>query len=363
MKNILITGCGGAPTLNFARSLRDADPEHKEYHLVGIDSDKFTIHRSECDCSYICPSATDLSYLPYVLEIIKRERIDFIHTQPEIEVFVIGKNRDSIKAAGCRLLMPRQETVEILRDKFESYKIWENNGIKVPKNIFLNSVDDLKKAFAELGESIWIRETIGAAGKGSLSRPNFELAKAWIDFREGWGKTVAAEHLTSRTTTWQSLWFNGKLVAGQGRERLYWEMSSRAQSGVTGITGTGKIINDKDIADLAVKCITTVDKEPHGIFSVDFTYDKDVLPNPTEINIGKFFTTHHFITSAGCNMPHIMTQLAFGEYNGEFNLIDPCQPDLYWVRGMDVRPKLVKGVEIKAKVEEYNEILNKIRGV
>lgn len=183
------------------------------------------------------------------------------------------------------------------------------------------------------------------------------MAKAWINMRNSWGNTVAAEHLEKRTTTWQSLWHNGKLVIGQGRERLYWEAGNRAQSGVTGITGTGKTIRDKKLANLAIRCIKAVDPKPNGIFSVDFTYDKKDVPNPTEINIGKFFTTHHFLSRTGANMPKILLELALGEYKGKYNIIDPCKTEMYWIRGVDKFPTLVSAKEVAAKEKEFLRLL------
>ena len=356
-----MTGCGGAPTTNFVRSLRDDDPHREKYFIVGVDQDVYTVHRSECDVSYLGPSAKDEHYIDYLLEIIRKERIVFLHTQPEIEVYTVGKYRTRVTEAGCRLLMPRQETIEILRDKLKSYLVWSRAGIAVPRNMEIGSEEDLQKAFSVFGENIWIRETVGAAGKGSLSRPSYVLAKAWIDYRKGWGHTVAAEHLSARTTTWQSLWYGGKLVVGQGRERISWEMGNRTQSGVTGITGTGKIVNDPAVAALAVRCITAADEKPHGIFSVDFTYDKKGIPNPTEINIGKFFTTHHFITRAGCNMPAIMVALAFGEYQGGYGIVNPCKEGLFWVRGMDREPMMVAESEITGMQKNYENLMRSLQ--
>ena len=50
------------------------------------------------------------------------------------------------------------------------------------------------------------------------------------------------------------------------------------------------------VDEIALRAITAVDGSPHGIFSVDLTYDDEGVPNPTEINIGRFFTTHLFFT-------------------------------------------------------------------
>ena len=360
MKRILATACGGPSTLSFTRSLRDADPKGEKYYIIGTDCDRFNIHRAEVNVAYLCPKATDPRYIPFIKNLIKKERIDFLHSQPEIEAFIIGKHRDEILSIGCKLFMPSQKTIELLRDKGESVKIWKQAGIKVPETIDIHNESDLKRAFATFGRDIWIRETIGAAGKGSLSRPTYEMALAHINARNIWGKTVAVEHLTKDTITWQSIWHNGKLVVAQGRKRLYWAFGNRAQSGVTGLTGTGITISNPELDKLAIKCIIAADPEPHGIFSVDFTYDKDGVPNPTEINIAKFFTTHHFITRTGCNMPDILVQLAFDEYKDPYDIFNPCKPNMYWIRGIDVLPVLLHESEIKAKEDEYRQLLKDI---
>ena len=246
MKRILVTACGGPSTLSFTRSLRYADPDRNKYYIVGTDCDKYNIHRAEVDRAYLCPRATDPDYIPFIKHLIKKEKIDFLHSQPEIEIFAIGKHRDEILTSGCRLFMPPQETIELLRDKAKSTQVWKHAGIRVPESIEIHNEDDLKRAYAKFGQDIWIRERIGAAGRGSLSRPTYEMALAHINARNIWGQTMAAAHLTNDTITWQSIWENGKLVVAQGRKRLYWAFANRAQSGVTGLTGTGVTVSDPE---------------------------------------------------------------------------------------------------------------------
>ena len=360
MRRVLVTACGGPSSLSFTRSLRDAGLKRRKYHIIGTDCDKYNIHRAEADKTYLCPRATDVEYIPFLKHLIKKERIEFLHSQPEIEAYTIGKHRDEILATGCKLFMPSQKTLELLRDKGKSYKVWRRAGITVPDNIEIHGADPLKQAFDKFGRDIWIRETIGAAGRGALSRPTFEMATAHINDRKMWGKTVAAAHLTKDTVTWQSIWCDGQLVVAQGRKRLYWAFANRSQSGVTGLTGTGVTISDPKLDRLAIKCIVAADVKPHGIFSVDFTYDKNGVPNPTEINISKFFTTHHFITKTGCNMPHILIQLAFGDYKGAVNIRNPCEPNMHWIRGIDVIPVLLHERDIETKVDKYVKMLEKV---
>jgi carbamoyl-phosphate synthase large subunit len=85
--------------------------------------------------------------------------------------------------------------------------------------------------------------------------------------------------------------------------------------------------------------IRAIDGKPHGIFGVDMTYDNQGWPNPTEINIGRFFTTHYFFTKAGLNLPEIYCNIAL---NNTFPVlerkINPLPNGLLWIRGMDVEP-------------------------
>lgn len=215
---------------------------------------------------------------------------------------------------------------------------------------------DLKEAFTNFGPTIWIRAVTGAAGKGSLPTDNYNQAKAWLDFHEGWGSFSAAACLEQESITWQSIWNEGELVVAQGRKRIYWEFANRAPSGITGLTGTGVTISNPQLDDLAQRTIHAVDKKPHGIFSVDMTYDRDGIPNPTEINIGRFFTTHFFFTKAGLNMPQIYVKLAFNEKLPHIDKkINSLAEGIAWVRGMDVEPILTDMSTIEKAESELEQ--------
>lgn len=354
MRRILVTAAGGAPAINFTRSLRDAKDD---YFLLGVDANPYTINRAETDAKELCPKATDENYIPYLNFLIEKYDIELIHAQPDIEVGVISANRDKLK---CKTFLPDPETVDILRDKFRSYDMWQKNNVPVPQTILINNEDDLKKSYELFGEDIWLREIQGAAGKGSFSGPQYKEALQHIENAQGWGRFTAAERLTPRTVTWMSIYYKGKLIVAQTRERLYWEHSNRTQSGVTGITGTGKTVSDPKIDEVSIQSIFAIDKEPHGIFSVDMTYDNKGVPKLTEINIGKFFTTHYFFTKAGINFPEIFVKLAFDESVDYNQVINPLPDGLNWIRGMDIEPVLISDSEIEKINTTYEEQLTRI---
>jgi len=349
LKKILITAAGGAPALNFVRSLRESKDK---FWIVGVDSNKYTLQRAEVDEKFLIPKVKDESYSKVLMDIIKETNVEFLHCQMSYEMIMISELRDKLN---LKTFLPSHNTIVTCEDKYASYAYWKKANLPVPETRFLNNEQDLKESFKQFGPKLWLREISGSAGKGSLPTIDFEEAKRWIDLHKGWGKFTAAECLEPETITWQSIWNNGELVVAQGRKRLYWEFSNRTPSGVTGITGTGVTVSDPVVDEIALKAILAIDKKPNGIFGVDLTYNKAGVPNLTEINIGRFFTTHYFFTAAGLNMPDIYVQLGFGEAPEKIEKkINPLPENLAWVRGMDCEPILIP----MNKINEYEIALN-----
>jgi carbamoyl-phosphate synthase large subunit len=158
--------------------------------------------------------------------------------------------------------------------------------------------------------------------------------------------------LTPDTVTWLSIWYEGELVVAQSRERRGWTHGNRSISGVTGVTKIGVTCDKNDVTRIAMEAVKAVDAKPHGIFGVDMAYDKAGVPNPTEINISRFFTTVLFFTEAGLNMPEIFKDIAlYGEFPRLEKKINPLPNGLLWLRGMDVVPRLMTEAAISQEIQ------------
>lgn len=342
MRTILITGAGGSASTNYVRSLRLAK---EKFNIIGADYNKFYLQRAETDKRYLVPRADHPDYISALNRIILENRVDFIHAQNDAEVCKVAVNKDNLI---CRTFMPKITTVLTCQNKWESREAWELSGIEHPKTFLIKDEDSLMEAFSKIKGAMWIRDIQGAGGKGSLKTDDFQVAEEWIKFKQGWGIYTIAEYLSERSTTFTTIWKDGLLIAGQGRKRLYWELGPAFLSGVSGATGAGATDNDPLVADMAIKAILAIDKEPNGIFSVDMTYGQDNVPYPTEINIGRFFTTHFFFAKAGFNMALIYTRLGLGEKIG-VQKINPLKEGLVWIRGMDFEPVLTTMEKINAE--------------
>lgn len=351
MAKILIAGAGGAPSEGVIQSLLKAGGDE----VIGMGSEPSDLVLSAAQRKYYMPYANTPEYRERLLALLQLERPDLLHFQNDLEIWHASLLRDEILATGTKLFMPDHDVIDTCVHKHKSYQAFVNAGVPVPRNIAIDNEDDLRRAFAELGDAsgkIWLRAaSIGGGGKGSIPTADYALAKAWIDHYKGWGDFVAAQMLTPDTITWLSIWYHGELIVAQSRERRGWTHGNRSISGVTGVTKVGVTCDNAQATEIAIAACKAVSPKPHGIFGVDMAYDSAGVPNPTEINISRFFTTVRFFTEAGLNLPAIFKDL--GLYGTRPQLARPINPlpnDLLWLRGMDVVPRLMTAEQMQQEI-------------
>ncbi len=349
MSKILIAGAGGAPSEGVIRSLLECDGCDE---IIGMGSEPTDLVLSRAQRKYYVPYANTPEYESALMHILDTEHPDLIHFQNDLEIYHSSLLRDKIHAKGVRTFMPDHEVIDTCVHKYKTWKKLKSAGITVPENILIHNEAELNDSFERLGDAegkIWLRaSSIGGGGKGALPTSDRQLAKCWIERYQGWGDFVAAEMLTPDTVTWMSIWYEGELVAAQTRKRRGWTHGNRTVSGVTGVTKVGETCSDTLVDEISMATIHAVSSKPHGIFCVDMAYDKEGIPNPTEINISRFFTTVLFFTRAGVNFPKIFKDIAlYGEFPKITRKINPLPDGLLWLRGMDTEPMLLTEQEIK----------------
>ena len=348
---ILITGAGGPAGVNVIKSLKEA-PDAP--FILGVDVNPYHIEfvRPLADAVALVPRCTADNYVEELNKLIAKYEIDFIHTQPDVEVRAISENRDKLNAPN---FLPSKETVRICQDKHESAIIWKKAGFPSVNSHVIRPdhlEDDIKTAFETLGDNIWIRASEGAGGIGSTPATNHEMALHWIRYWLARGKQwkfMAQEYLPGENIAFQSLWKDGKLITSQARERIEYIYPYLAPSGVTGTPVVARTVHDADVNSMATKAVKAIDPKATGIFCVDIKFNKEGEPMPTEINVGRFFTTSYFFSHAGmkhnrpyANMPDLMLKLAFDEpLSDDILQYNALPKGLYWIRHIDCGQQLI----------------------
>ncbi len=344
-RRILVTGSGGPLGSNVTRSLRAA-PE--PLVLLGTEANRYHVPLSLTERTFLVPRARETeAYLATLARLVSEEGIDLVMPTHPVEVRTIAAHRERLSPA--RLFLPPTETILTADSKWETFRVLRAAGIPVPDTFPVGHQDDLSAAFAAIPtRPVWVRGS-GAPGIGigiaSLPCHKLEHAIAWVDHHHGWGGFIASRFLPGRNLTWCGLFQHGALMACQARERLEYVIPHVSPSGITGAPAVSRTIADARVRRIGEAAVRALPGEAHGIFFADLTEDEEGQPRVTEINAGRFGTTIHFYTEAGCNFPHLAVRLAFGEPIPEAPLVDPIPPGVYWLRTLDCGPVLARDLD------------------
>lgn len=343
---VLVTGAGGPLGANVTRSIRAAAADLR---LIGTDANRWHLPLSLCDRTYRIPLARERDgYAAALAEITAAEAVDAILPTHPVEVRAVAELRDAGRLGGLGTALPRTEVIEAADDKAATQRLLRAAGVPVPETLALDGPAALADAFARFaadGTPVWVRGT-GAPGLGiggaALPCTDPEVARAWVEHHDGWGRMAASEYLPGANLTWMAAFAGGILLAAGARERLEYVLPHVSPSGITGAPAVSRTIRRGDVADIGLRAVRALDDRAHGVYFVDMKEDASGVPRVTEINAGRCGTTVHFYTEAGFNFPWLLVRLARGEEIEPLADPDGAVPaGLYWVRTLDCGPVLV----------------------
>lgn len=350
MKRLLLLGAGGSAAANFLDAVRLSDDD---WYVLGADASPARLHLSGVDEAVIVPRAAEPGYADALVRACEKWRIDVVHAQPDPDVKALGAIRDRVGAAH---LLPAQEVLELAADKAACAAVLAAADVAVPETAGVADGDGIADVTANLLErhaKVWVRARTGAGSRASLPVRTVDQARAWVQWwvdERGLREEdfAAAQFLPGREFAYQSVWFEGALLAGQARERVEYLYGHLTPSGQTSTPAIARTVTEPTVDATAQAAVRAIDPEPHGVFCVDLKESAVGEPMVTEINAGRFFTTSNFFAHAGLNMPAIALACALGDPPAPQLASSPLPPDLYWIRMVDMGYRLVHGDELDA---------------
>lgn len=286
MPRILVTFAGGSYGLGITRSLKGADRPH---HVIGADSDIYSLARAETDEKHLLPKASDASFIPSLLKLIDKTDAEMLWLGHDAEIEKVAHVRDKFEHVGT--FLPATEEIDLCNDKWESYRAFKKAGVRVPETMKLDNPNDLDLVFSrEFQDGVWLRSKTGAGGRGGAGFQSIEKARAWVELHDGWGSFTASEWIVGKGVfSWATVWSNGELIVSQRKSPLGQGFASITRSGVTGVPGVVRWGGPLEAEQTGEAAIRAVSAKPHGNYGVDMLSDRDGRLHVTEINIGRYF--------------------------------------------------------------------------
>ncbi len=120
--NILVTAIGSMSGQCVITALKK-----RGHRVIGCDiyPGEWHYETTLCDNFYRAPFATSKAYIPFLLEVVKKELVDFVIPLTDVEVDALVANRDCFKNSGATLCISDSETIAIARNKFKLFQFLE----------------------------------------------------------------------------------------------------------------------------------------------------------------------------------------------------------------------------------------------
>lgn len=119
MTTIFVSGASGIIGYGILRSLRKNNPN---YRLVGTTIHERSAARVFCDVFEVAPPTSDASYVPWLVDLIKRLEISIAVPGIEDDVIAWNEHREVIEKAGAVVLLNNPDLIRLCADKWSFYR-------------------------------------------------------------------------------------------------------------------------------------------------------------------------------------------------------------------------------------------------
>lgn len=136
---ILFTSVGRRVELMQA-FVKAADELNANVTLFGADITESAPALAFCDRTVIVKRIKDPEYIPCLLEICERERIDALIPTIDTDLLILAQNRNAFEQIGTKVLVANEDKIQLCRDKRLTADYFISCGLNSPK-----PVDDYKK--------------------------------------------------------------------------------------------------------------------------------------------------------------------------------------------------------------------------
>ena len=132
-------------------------------NIIGIDIDSLAPALRLADRRYLVPPFTSPDYIPALVDICVKEKIDALFPLIDPDIPLLAKHRALFKDKGTRVAVVNDEAVRITSDKYLTTKFFERLNLPVPWSSLIDST-----ILSDLSFPLFIKPRNGSAGKNAF---------------------------------------------------------------------------------------------------------------------------------------------------------------------------------------------------
>lgn len=144
--------------------------------VVTTDCNRLSAGIYAGDAHYIVPKMKDKSYLPTLLDICEKEKIDAVIPSQEDELVLISQNRNLFEEKNINVVTSQAEYIELCRDKLSLYNFLTEKGIPC-----VTTTDCINLSTDNVDFPVFLKPRFGAGSVGNIKITSPILLDAYIN--------------------------------------------------------------------------------------------------------------------------------------------------------------------------------------
>lgn len=165
----------------------------KNYRLIATDSGPFAPGLYESSKGYILPSSLAAKYIPTLIKICKKEKVDVVLPGSIPEILVIAKYENELLKNNIVPITNSYSLVKETYDKLDVYKLLKKNNLLTPETNELKDLSDLNR----LGYPLIVKPRGGSSGSRNVHilKNKEELVDIFIKLKREGINLLAQEYV------------------------------------------------------------------------------------------------------------------------------------------------------------------------
>lgn len=317
---ILVTGVGAFVAPSIIKNYKVI--KERNIYVVGVDI-KPVVSNKYIDKYYQYKKPNDSDYILTLLDICKKEKINFIIPLVDDELLILSKNKKIFKKYNIIVCVNDEDKIKLVSNKYNLYKFLEKNNIDVPKSVKFNTVEQLLNGCNLLGfpqNAICYKPEVSSGSRG------FRVIKNDINYEDYLfrikpdSKFIDIDFLVESMKKCKTIpemmlmeyvegnLYNVNVLADHGN--VMYSVAGRVIDFALGNTMKCKIENNHEVLEYCKKITELLELD--GNIGFEVAYTKDMKLKLIEINIriqGQIYSS----TLAGINFPYLELKHHLGE--------------------------------------------------
>lgn len=166
----------------------------KNYRIIGTDADPFAPGLYEADHGYLLPPSSSKEYLPSLIKICKKEKVDVVLPGSIPEILTIAKYEKDLLREGITPITNSYALVKATYDKLDLYHLLKKNNLLTPETREIKSLLDAKS----LHFPLIVKPRGGTSGSRNVHiiKDRNELSEILVKYKREGLKMLAQEYVS-----------------------------------------------------------------------------------------------------------------------------------------------------------------------